>query len=105
MSIWTAIALVVIGVGFGLAAGNRLWRRRRRDGGRTVELPNSHYVAPGVRRQVDRERWDAIRLEELHPVNREEVSRLLALVAAAGPQALSPRERQFLETMVALAAG
>lgn len=103
MSIWTAIALMMIGAAFGLAAGRRLWRRRRRGRSRTVEMPNSHYAAPGVNRQIERERWAAIPLEELHPINREEVARLLDRVAAAGPQVLSGREREFLETMVALA--
>lgn len=42
------------------------------------------------------ERWRAIRLEELHPVNREEIERLLRKVAAGNP-ALTADERAVLE--------
>jgi hypothetical protein len=42
------------------------------------------------------ERWRAIRLEELHPVNREELERLLKKVAE-GNGALTAEERAVLE--------
>lgn len=42
------------------------------------------------------ERWRAIRLEDLHPVNREEVERLLKKVAE-GNAALTAEERAVLE--------
>ena len=42
------------------------------------------------------EQWAKIRLEELHPVNREEVERLLQKSAAGGIASLTPDERAVL---------
>jgi hypothetical protein len=85
----------------GLGAGLRLRARRRRRAllvrRRVVERPNSFYSAPGVRRLVDLERWGRIPVEQLHPLNRDEVRRLLRRVRADGPGALAPRERRFLD--------
>jgi hypothetical protein len=67
-----------------------------------VEKPNSHYSSALVKNQEDRERWGKVDLERIHPVNREEVVRLLALADVQGPEALSSRERLFLETMTQL---
>jgi hypothetical protein len=58
-----------------------------------------------VKNQVDRARWGKVDLEKIHPVNREEVERLLALADVQGADALSPRERLFLETMTSLSFG
>ena len=69
---------------------------------RVVEKPNSHYSSAIVKNQVDRERWGKVNLERIHPVNREEVERLLAVADVQGPDALTPRERLFLETMTQL---
>jgi rhomboid family protein len=43
------------------------------------------------------EQWAKIRLEELHPVNREEVERLLRKSAAGGVGSLTPDERAVLD--------
>jgi rhomboid family protein len=42
------------------------------------------------------EQWAKIRLDELHPVNREEVQRLLKKSAAGGSASLTPDERAVL---------
>jgi hypothetical protein len=47
------------------------------------------------RRSLDR--WKAIRKHRLHPINREEVDRLLDKISAQGIQSLTPDERAFLE--------
>jgi membrane associated rhomboid family serine protease len=75
------------------------WRRRKR-GGRRVE------VVPGLRVPVMpappdlSARWQQIPLEELHVINREEVEKLLQKVREGGARALSPDERAFLDRMV-----
>jgi rhomboid family protein len=43
------------------------------------------------------EQWAKIRLEDLHPVNREEVERLLRKSAAGGIASLTPDERAVLD--------
>lgn len=81
----------------------RIWYRRRRArriaARRRVEAPNSHYSSQGVRNHEDRERWHEINLVGLHPLNQEEVSRLLEIVDANGVGVLSPKERLFLDNM------
>lgn len=47
-------------------------------------------------RAGDAERWAAIRRDDLHPVNREELDRVLAKLSATGPGSLSSEERAFL---------
>ncbi len=102
MPIWiTALAFAVLG-----ALGSRIWYRRwkraRIAARRVLEKPNSHYSSAIVKNQVDRERWDSVNLDLIHPVNREEVERLLAVADVQGPDALSNRERLFLENMTRL---
>lgn len=93
----TLVLLVAGGV------GARLWLLRLREqriaARRLVEAPNSHYASLGVRQQVDRERWGRIDVGQLHPLNRDEVSRLLEIVDANGVGVLSPAERLFLDNM------
>jgi len=90
-------------------AGGRIWYRRWRArkvaARRRVELPNSHFSSRLVRNQLDRERWQDLNLSSLHPVNREEVERLLAMVDALGVDSLSPRERVFLDHLTSLRFG
>ena len=74
-------------------------RRRRIEERRKVEAPNSYYSSTGVRNQEDRERWGSIDLDRLHPLNQEEVERLLRRIDADGVQALSPKDRLFLDNM------
>ncbi|MFC1661028.1 hypothetical protein ACFL3S_06185 [Gemmatimonadota bacterium] len=88
---------VLGGVGVRLWYGR--WRKRRIASKRRVEKPNSHYSSAGVRNQLDRERWAGIEDLELHPLNREEVDRLLAIVDTLGIGALSTKERVFLDNM------
>ena len=83
----------------------RRWRRAKIAANRIVEKPNSHYASVMVKNQIDRERWGQVDLERIHPVNREEVERLLAMADVQGPEALSSRERLFLETMTSLSFG
>jgi len=99
MSFWLPTLFVVLmgGVGFRFWYRSRRWRRiasRRR-----VEAPNSHYSSAGVRNQEDRQRWGDINVGRLHPLNQEEVVRLLEVVDASGVGSLSPRDRLFLDNM------
>jgi len=77
----------------------RQWRERRIAARRVVEKPNSHYASESVRAQEDRERWGEIDFGKLHPLNRDEVRRLLKVVDREGVKALSPRDRLFLDNM------
>ena len=102
MPLWiTALGFAVLG-GIGIRIWYRRWRRARIAARRVVEKPNSHYSSEIVKHQVDRERWETVNLDLIHPVNREEVERLLAVADVQGPEALSTRERLFLENMTRL---
>ncbi|MGD2122202.1 MAG: hypothetical protein PVJ76_10685 [Gemmatimonadota bacterium] len=102
MSTWLLAVVVSIVAGIGLRLWYRRWKRARIAARRIVEKPNSHYSSINVQNQIARERWGQVDLEKIHPVNREEVERLLAVADVQGPDALSPRERLFLETMTQL---
>jgi membrane associated rhomboid family serine protease len=58
-------------------------------------------VAPGHRTvdTSDIERWKNIRVEGMHPLNRQELERLLEKVATVGASRLTPDERAFLDRM------
>lgn len=48
------------------------------------------------------ERWKQIRLEQLHPVNREEAERVLAKLETRGPHSLTADEQAFLDRFSAM---
>ena len=54
-------------------------------------------AAPPRTSGEDVERWKRIQPDALHPVNREEYERVMAKVAVAGAQSLTPDERAFLD--------
>ena len=93
-----ALAVLVTG-GVALRIWYRNWRRAQIAAKRRVEAPNSHYSSVGVQNQVDRERWGGIKLNGLHPLNQEEVMRLLQVVDEDGVKSLSRRDRLFLDNM------
>jgi hypothetical protein len=80
----------------------RALRRRVRARRRTVEPPNSYYVAKAARDSEIEQRWRAISLDRVHEINREEVKRLLDKVAVLGVDSLAPRERLFLDHLASL---
>ena len=49
---------------------------------------------------LDQERWEGIRIEQLHEINAEEVRALLARVRENGVRCLAPSDRAFLDRMV-----
>ena len=105
MTFWiSAFVLRAMGI-VGARFFYRRWRKRRIAAHRRVELPNSHYSSRLVQHQIDRQRWSNLNVSRLHPVNREEVERLLGMVDALGPDALSPRERIFLDHLTGLRFG
>ena len=99
MAIWIQVVVALLVGGIALRLWYRHWRASKIAAARRVEMPNSHYSSTGVRNQEDRERWDGIRLPKLHPLNQEEVHRLLVVVDSDGIHALSPKDRLFLDNM------
>jgi hypothetical protein len=99
MEMWIPAVAALIATGVAVRLWYMGWRRRRIASRRRVEAPNSQYSSQGVRNREDRERWGGIELANLHPLNREEVQRLLEVVDAQGVAALSPKDRTFLDNM------
>jgi hypothetical protein len=100
MGVWIVgltMAMVVGGTALRIAYVAR--RRRSAAARRRVEAPNSHYSSIAVRNQEDRERWGSIDRVRLHPLNQEEVERLLGLIDSDGVHTLSARDRLFLDNM------
>lgn len=70
------VVLALVGVAL------RVWYRRRRRiaANSRVGVPKSHYSTTGVKDQVDGERCGASDAPRFHPLNQEEVARLLEVV-------------------------
>ena len=99
LSIILPIVIAALVSSFALRMWYKERKRRRIAENRRVEAQNSYYSSQGVRNQEDRERWGDIDLTGLHPLNRDEVERLLLVVDADGVKSLSPRDRLFLDNM------
>ena len=114
---WTMV-LILTGVSFFLGAGGignvahfahlggflGGWLVMRLTGTRTldsrlrpVQPRRAPTPAPGAA-----ERWKQIRLEQLHPVNREEAERVLAKLETRGPHSLTADEQAFLDRFSAM---
>lgn len=96
---WIPAVAALVATGVALRLWYTGWRRRRIASRRRVEGPNSSYSSQGVRNHEDRERWGRIDLAGLHPLNRDEVQRLLSVLDAQGIAALSSKDRLFLDNM------
>lgn len=99
METWIPALAALVATGVALRLWYTGWRRRRVESRRRVEGPNSAYSSQGVRNHEDRERWGGIDTSQLHPLNKDEVERLLDVVDAQGIAALSPKDRLFLDNM------
>ncbi len=97
-SLMPMLAGLAVG-GLGIAAWFATRRRRDAAATRRVEAPNSHYASSGVVGRDDRERWGGIDLASLHPINQDEVRRLLSMVEADGVAVLTGKDRVFLDNM------
>ncbi len=75
----------------------RDWRREapRREFRKRVEGTASE----GIPEMAARRRWESIRLDDLHELNRSEVKDLLTRVDEEGVKSLSREERAFLDRM------
>lgn len=101
MTVVIATGVLAAVAGVALSAWLRQVRLRRRAARRRVEQPNSHYAAPAVVKRVERDRWAGLTaIPDMHPINRQELDRLLAQVDAAGVDSLSPAARQFLDNLL-----
>ena len=56
--------------------------------------PTARKTSPKV---SDLTRWRAIRTDTMHPVNRDELNRILDKISATGLESLTPDERAFLD--------
>ncbi|HVS11660.1 MAG TPA: hypothetical protein VMS76_17465 [Planctomycetota bacterium] len=99
METWIPAVAALVATGVALRLWYTGWRRRRIASRRRVEAPNSQYSSQGVRNHEDRERWGRIDLSKLHPLNQDEVRRLLDVLEAQGIAALSIKDRVFLDNM------
>jgi membrane associated rhomboid family serine protease len=114
---WTMV-LILTGVSFFLGAGGignvahfahlggflGGWLVMRLTGTRTVDArlrPVQPARAPAPKPGAT-ERWKQIRLEQLHPVNREEAERVLAKLETRGPHSLTADEQAFLDRFSAM---
>ena len=86
--------------GFAAGYGYLRWRKRRyMKQWSPIASPKSE-LAKAARRADDKEalkRWKAIRLEDLHELNRDEVQRLLEKLDKSGTGSLSLDERAVLD--------
>lgn len=114
---WMVIGMAVIsiysartGMGAGIAHFAHLggfaggwaylrWRRRRREQGPIGPAAAAALERISGQMRQDIERWRQIPLETLHPINREEVERVLQKLDATGIGSLTPDERAFLDRM------
>ena len=99
MSLILPLLIAILITSFALRMWYKERMRRKIVEARRIEATNSHYSSLGVRHQEDHERWRDIDLCELHPLNRDEVERLLVVVDVDGVKSLSPRDRLFLDNM------
>jgi hypothetical protein len=83
-----------------LVAGWRLYRRTARLANDSRTAAEGEQRARWVREMEARERWAALDLNRLHPVNRDEVAALLGRIEGASSRVLTRRERDFLDRMV-----
>lgn len=105
MSIWGGLGGGGLGMGGiahfahlgGLAGGwGYLKLLERRSGARRFRRKVS--LTSGRRAtRSDLERWRRIPRDKLHPINREELDRILAKAEEHGPRSLDESEREFLE--------
>jgi membrane associated rhomboid family serine protease len=56
----------------------------------------AHLRTPGSG-AADLKRWERIRREDMHPVNRDELDRVMDKIKASGVGSLTPDERAFLD--------
>lgn len=70
------------------------WRSPARQFKRKAKAPLEGNRRVGA---ADLKRWARIRAEDLHPVNREELDRILGKIDASGVSSLSASDRAFLD--------
>ncbi len=83
-----------------LVAVWRLYRRTSRVAEESRTRAVGEQRARWMRELEARERWAALDLTRLHPVNRHEVTQLLRRIEGASTRVLTTREREFLDRMV-----
>jgi membrane associated rhomboid family serine protease len=84
----------------GLAVGWSyvMWWERRRKGAWPLNKPASIVTPLGARNR--QQRWETIRLDDLHAINRAEATRILGKMHEQGEGTLTQSEREFLDRFV-----
>jgi len=93
------VVLILLNVAM-LVAVWQLYRRTARLAAESSVVAERDRRARWIREMEIKDRWAALDLERLHPVNRDEVTLLLRRVAGSSPRVLTRREREFLDRMV-----
>ncbi|HWV57444.1 MAG TPA: rhomboid family intramembrane serine protease [Longimicrobiales bacterium] len=77
------------------------WRERGARRWRAAAGPIEPSAVERIAREIinDTRRWDTIRLEDLHEINREEVERIRRKIQQFGAASLSASERAFMDRM------
>lgn len=79
------------------------WRQRHIRGKRLDPRAPSTLERVSGRSRQEEERWNSIRVDGLHEVNRTEVERILHKIQAQGARSLTPDERAFMNRMSSVA--
>lgn len=114
---WMVVGLTVLSIYSGFAGGSSIahfahlggfaggwaflaWQRRRaRSWNKGPSSAAATIQRLAAQARHDAERWKAIPLEQLHPINREEVERVLRKLEIHGIGSLTQDERAFLDRM------
>jgi hypothetical protein len=99
MSLILPIAITTVVSSLALRRWYNERRRRRIVEQRQEEASKAHSAAALLREREDRKRWGDIDVDGLHPLNRDEVRRLLLVAESDGVSSLSSRDRLFLDNM------
>jgi membrane associated rhomboid family serine protease len=81
----------------GFVGGLSYLKLRERYGSAAQFRAKARPAAPKATREADLARWRGMRRDDLHPVNRDELDRILDKISGSGLESLTASERAFLD--------
>jgi membrane associated rhomboid family serine protease len=113
---WLVIGLAVLSIFSGIGGGGSIahfahlggfaggwlflaWHRRRARSWHQQSPVTATIQRMAEQVRQDTDRWKTIALDQLHPINREEVERVLQKLETVGASGLTQDERAFLDRM------